>query len=183
MRELNYRQRLFVEAYIGEANGNATEAARIAGYSGNDNALGVVGHGLLRNSKIQSLITRRVSCVAMSSSEVLARMAEIATSDIGEFIDIKPDGSYRLNLSKRKRTRLLKKLKTTRTTTKDSETEITDFEVRDPFSALVKLGEYHGLWDRELGRKPASDNQPPKRIDLPRRKRANHPKTDGGDRK
>jgi phage terminase small subunit len=29
-RELTFRQRLFVEAYIGEANGNATEAARIA---------------------------------------------------------------------------------------------------------------------------------------------------------
>lgn len=31
---LTYKQRLFVEAYQGKANGNATQAAIIAGYSG-----------------------------------------------------------------------------------------------------------------------------------------------------
>jgi len=33
MAELTYKQKLFVEHYLGEANGNATDAARRAGYS------------------------------------------------------------------------------------------------------------------------------------------------------
>jgi phage terminase small subunit len=39
--ELTTKQRLFVEAFIGAANGNATEAARLAGYQGSDDTLRV----------------------------------------------------------------------------------------------------------------------------------------------
>lgn len=42
-RELTHKQSLFVSAYIGVANGNATEAARIAGYAGDYKTLSVVG--------------------------------------------------------------------------------------------------------------------------------------------
>lgn len=53
--KLNSRQQKFVEAYAG----NATEAARLAGYSGDENTLGVVAHKLLRNAKITQAIQTR----------------------------------------------------------------------------------------------------------------------------
>jgi phage terminase small subunit len=53
--KLTIKQRKFVEAY----SGNGTEAARIAGYTGDDNTLGVTAHELLRNPKIAQLIKER----------------------------------------------------------------------------------------------------------------------------
>lgn len=50
------KQRKFVEAYQGKANGNATEAARLAGYKGSDSTLGRVGHDNTRNPKIAALL-------------------------------------------------------------------------------------------------------------------------------
>lgn len=41
--ELTEKQRRFVEAYVGAACGNATEAARLAGYSGTDKVVGQMG--------------------------------------------------------------------------------------------------------------------------------------------
>lgn len=143
MRELTFKQRLFVEAYIGEANGNGTEAARIAGYSYPSEQ----SYQLLQKTTVRAAINRRLKTAAMAANEVLARISEIATADIGEFIRIDSSGGYSLNLKKTQRTRLIKKLKQTRTTDKDdNETVVTDFEVKDSFPALVKLGEYHGLW-------------------------------------
>lgn len=60
--KLNSRQRKFVEAYAG----NGTEAARIAGYTGDDNTLGVTAHDLLRNPKIADAIKSRESKVIKS---------------------------------------------------------------------------------------------------------------------
>ncbi|MCA9644748.1 MAG: terminase small subunit [Myxococcales bacterium] len=57
-RGLTQKQRLFVEAYVGPAKGNATEAARIAGYSGSDAVLAVTAHGNLNNPKISDAIQK-----------------------------------------------------------------------------------------------------------------------------
>ncbi len=57
---LSERQRRFVEAYLGEAMGNATEAAAKAGYSGDRVVLASQGHHLLRNPKIRRAISERV---------------------------------------------------------------------------------------------------------------------------
>ena len=54
-KKLTPKQRKFVEAYMG----NATEAARLAGYSGDENALGVMGNKLLRIVKITEEIRKR----------------------------------------------------------------------------------------------------------------------------
>ena len=135
---------MFVEAYIGEANGNGAEAARIAGYGAPKEA----ASRLLTYVNIRSAVERRVSCAAMSANEVLARIAEIATSDLGEFLSIGKESCH-VQIKRGQRTRLIKKLKRTKTTKDEIETETTDIEVRDPFPALVKLGEYHGLWNRD----------------------------------
>src|SRR5690606_32972004 len=46
-RPLTEREHRFVRAYVGEAAGNGTEAARLAGYQGSNKALGVTAVRLL----------------------------------------------------------------------------------------------------------------------------------------
>ena len=55
--KLTQRQRLFVEAYL--ANPNGREAARAAGYSGDDNALSTRAFELMRNPKLATNKTRK----------------------------------------------------------------------------------------------------------------------------
>ena len=54
--ELTEKQRRFVEAYCGEAKGNATEAASLAGYKGNDVTLASTGYENLRKPQIAHAI-------------------------------------------------------------------------------------------------------------------------------
>lgn len=56
---LTEKQRRFVEAYMGQAAGNGTEAARLAGYKGSDSTLGAVAHENLRKPKIAAAIDER----------------------------------------------------------------------------------------------------------------------------
>jgi len=51
------RQR-FVEALLGEAQGNATEAARIAGYKGNAKTLQVMGSQLISNPIVRDALAK-----------------------------------------------------------------------------------------------------------------------------
>jgi phage terminase small subunit len=57
---LTEKQRRFVEAYMGEAAGNASKAAKIAGYRGNSVTLGQVGAENLQKPQIKSAIAARV---------------------------------------------------------------------------------------------------------------------------
>jgi hypothetical protein len=68
-KKLTGKQRLFVEAYQGDARGNATEAARLAGYKGNARTLCQVGAENLRKPNIQ----RALADLAAASPLVLSR--------------------------------------------------------------------------------------------------------------
>ncbi len=57
---LTEKQRKFVESYMGGANGNATQAARLAGYAGNDNTLASMGDANMRKAAILAAIEERV---------------------------------------------------------------------------------------------------------------------------
>ncbi len=89
--ELTQRQRLFVEAYIGPAQGNAREAARMAGYSGDENALSQRAFELVRNPKIAELIGVRVGEAVMRANEVLSELSAIAKADWQNFLEIRRD--------------------------------------------------------------------------------------------
>ena len=79
MPGLTLKQRLFVEAYLGEANGNATKAARIAGYGQPRQA----GSRMLSNVDIRELVNKRVTQAGMDANRVLAMVSAIAEkSDI-----------------------------------------------------------------------------------------------------
>lgn len=76
--KLTTKQRLFVEAYL--ANPNATEAARVAGYKGNDRTLGQVGAENLKKPEIAKLIETRVEQAVITANEILTDVKEIAKS-------------------------------------------------------------------------------------------------------
>lgn len=57
-KPLTEKQRAFVAAYVGEAKGNATQAARLAGYGGNDRTLAEQGRRLLTNEGVRQALER-----------------------------------------------------------------------------------------------------------------------------
>ena len=157
---LTGKQKVFIDAYL--SNGfNATEAARMSGYKGNDNVLGVVGHENLRNPKIAVIVQERLNEAAMSANEVLARLSKIARGEVTDFVD--NDGKFDLQTARRlQKQGLLKKLKTKRTSkrvdtidTGDEESRETletslvyeevEFEMYSAHEALRDLGKYHKL--------------------------------------
>jgi phage terminase small subunit len=89
MRPLSQKQKLFVEAYL--VNPNATEAARKAGYKGNDVTLASVGAENLRKPQIAERLQERVEAEIMSANEVLTELAEIAKADWQDFLEIRRD--------------------------------------------------------------------------------------------
>jgi phage terminase small subunit len=163
---LKTKQRLFVESYL--SNGfNATEAARMAGYQGNDNTLSSVGYENLRKPEIAAAVSGRVNEAAMSANEVLARLSSIARGSVSDFLD--ENEKFDLKRARTaKRDGLLKKLKKkstskkvdTFTPGKDEEAETietslvyeeVEFEMYSAHDALRDLGKYHSLFNERSG--------------------------------
>lgn len=134
--ELNFRQRLFVDYYLGECKGIASAAAKKAGYRHPDS----VCTRLLENVGIRAAIDAKVES-ALSAKEVLARLAEQATIGIDDFITLDAKGQPVLDLKKAKKKRRLGVVKSL-TPTKHG----IKIELYDKQAALVQLGKYHGLW-------------------------------------
>jgi len=84
----------------------------------------------------------------MAASEVLARVADLASADLTEFIDVNTQSVCKVDLKLVKRLGLGHLIKRVRIK-KDGTTEI-DLEAKLP--ALVKLGEYYKLWKGEAER-------------------------------
>lgn len=134
---LTFRQRLFVVYYLGEAGGNASEAARMAGYAEPRQE----GSRLLTNADIRAAIDAKLDKAALSADEVLARLSEMATGDISDFISVNAAGGFTLDLAKALKAgklHLVKKIKQTRFGPV--------LELYDALAALEKLGRYHGLF-------------------------------------
>lgn len=78
--KLKPKQQAFVDHYL--ATGNATDAARLAGYSGSDNTLGQTGDENLKKPKIQTALRERGSKSLQTriatADEVLQGIAAIA---------------------------------------------------------------------------------------------------------
>jgi phage terminase small subunit len=98
---LNMRQSMFVNYYISSLN--ATRSAEKAGYSGNANALAVIGHKLLRNAKIAKLILEHYQRNVMGKDEMTIRLSKMARASFAPFLKIEDNhtGSktVRLDLS------------------------------------------------------------------------------------
>ena len=141
MQPLNYRQRLFVEHYLGESSGSAVDAARRAGYRWPETQ----GPRLVKTSEVRAAIDARVETAAIPANEVLARIADVATSDLLNFIEVDNYGGFKVDLKLVKRLGLGHLIKRLRIN-KDGTSEI-ELEPRVP--ALLKLGEHYNLWKGE----------------------------------
>ena len=104
MGPLNYRQRLFVEHYLGESSGSAIDAARRAGYR----CPQTHGPRLLTTRGVRAAIDARVETAAIAANEVLARIADVATSDLLNFIEVDNNGGWKVDLKLVKRLGLRK---------------------------------------------------------------------------
>jgi len=69
MSKLTLKQQAFIDAYMGESRGNATDAARRAGYKGSDGTLQSVGAANLLKPVIADAITKRRQ--ALDESRIL----------------------------------------------------------------------------------------------------------------
>jgi phage terminase small subunit len=118
--QLTQKQRLFVESFIGAAAGNGRVAARMAGYSGDDNALSQRAFELMRNSKISELIGVRVEQAVMRANEVLSELSAIAKADWQDFLEIRRD--------------------------KDGDVIDATLKLSDKIKSLELLGKYHKLF-------------------------------------
>lgn len=146
---LSNKQRAFIEEYL--TCWNATEAARRAGYNGDDNSLRVIGWKNLTKVAIVARVQERIAEKAMKADEVLARIAEIARGDMDDFVDA---DSLALDLKKAKQRgqmHLVKKFKVTTTIRDDNkseaqtQTDTVEFELYDKQTALQTLAKHHGL--------------------------------------
>jgi len=132
---------LFVEYYLGESEASAADAARRAGYRCPE----TLGPRLVKRSAIRAAIDARVESVAIAANEVLARIADVATSDLLNFIEVDNNGGWKVDLKLVQRLGLGHLIRRLRKN-KDGTSEI-ELEARVP--ALVKLGEHYNLWKGE----------------------------------
>lgn len=139
MAGLTGKQLAFVNAYLGNAKFNATEAARIAGYKGNDVTIRNVAKENLTKPYIKKAIADYWNTNAMPAEEVLSRLAEMARSDYGDFVELSNGRLLVKDTAQLKgKTHLIKKIKET----KDG----IEVELHDPKAALDSIGKYHALF-------------------------------------
>ena len=95
MRPLTFRQRLFVAYFLGESSGSAA-MRRKARYRWPETQ----GPRLLKSSKVREAIAARVETAAIAVDEVLARLADTATSDLMDFIAADDTGNWKVDLKR-----------------------------------------------------------------------------------
>ena len=150
---LTLKQTLFVLAYLGPANGNATQAARLAGYEQEGIGLRVQGHDNLTNPNIRAAIDRYLEERIMTTDEILSRLADQARS--GDFVDQDADGQMVFDAAAAKRSgklHVVKKIKRkTRRVLGGREIVTTeDLELYDAQAALVHLGKHKLLFTEQI---------------------------------
>lgn len=114
---LTTKRDLFVSAYLGEAHGNATEAARMAGYK----KPGQEGSRLLKNAEIAARISQHTAEAGATRDQVLNELASVALAPWTEFVEV---------LSRDKTGKPLK----------------VKMDLTNKVKALELLGKYHGLF-------------------------------------
>lgn len=137
---LTLKQKLFVAHYLGTSQGNATDAARRAGYRTPTEQ----GYENLRKPQIQAAIAGKVAALVMPQEEILIRLGEIAGADLLDFVtgNTSVDININLKMARRKgKGFLLKRIKT-------AKGEL-DIELKDSLAAITLIGKYYGMWDRD----------------------------------
>lgn len=82
--KLTTKQELFISAYLGPANGNATEAARRAGYRNPRQ----MGYENLTKHDIASKIAEKVDEAGATAADVLRELTSVAMADWKDFVRV-----------------------------------------------------------------------------------------------
>lgn len=141
---LTFKQQRFAEAFLGDARGNITEAARLAGYEGNSGQLTRTAQNLMSHPGVRRYLHER-SRKAMRADEVLGIIADHARGSMEDFIDVYEDGLVRINLQKaaeRGQLHLIKKLKNGK--------EGLEIELYDAQAALGMVCRNLGLFNDQM---------------------------------
>lgn len=83
-RQLSGKQRAFIDAYIGPARFNATEAARIAGYSDPQQS----GWENKQNPDIRARIDAFLDAETVTATEILHELTDVGMRGLHEFVTI-----------------------------------------------------------------------------------------------
>ena len=87
--KLTPKQELFCQHYTGEAKGNASEAARLAGYAGS--CVGTMGDKLVHNGAVQA----RIEALRSPSDSLLTRTREQALGKLWDALEAIKPSDYR----------------------------------------------------------------------------------------
>lgn len=114
---LTTKQELFVAAYLGAAHGNATEAARMAGYKTPRQE----GARLLTNAVISARVSQHIAALNISADAVLQELASVAFAPWHDFVEVVARA-------------------------KDGEVTKVRSDIGSKVKALELLGKYHALF-------------------------------------
>jgi phage terminase small subunit len=88
--KLTTKEQRFISAYLGDANGNATEAARIAGYSDKSyDALRKEASRIVTKPHVRAHIDAVLMAEAMSPAEILRELRDVGTAEWRDFITVR----------------------------------------------------------------------------------------------
>lgn len=142
--QLTLKQTEFISHYL--RTGNATEAARLAGYDATTGSLATIGYDLLRHPEIKRQIAERTAATAMAADEALRLTAEIARGEYADFFEVGESGYVpRFDFKRAKahnKLRLVKSIKASKAGT--------TVEFFDRLRALEMIGRNLGLFDDKL---------------------------------
>lgn len=163
--QLDPQYQLFVEKYF-ELNFNQTKAAVAAGFSAR--SARNQAYRLMKNDDIRKAIDQRMSEIAMSKNEVLARLSDQARGDMRDFANVKTARS----LANHPNGNIVKKFKRTISThsredgTTETEEKI-ELELYDAQAAQVQMGRYHKIFTDNVDHTSGGDKLTAPMVFLP----------------
>lgn len=151
-KPLTGKMKKWADAYLETLN--KTEAARRAGYGGNDADLANIGYQNYRKLEIQAYLKDQLDKMAMSAEEAIARLGDMASSSHADFAEV----NLREDLKGHPKAHLVK-------------TVITDvyedkmgkvhhklrLELYDAQSAILNVLKIHGKFNNDAG---SSEDKP-----------------------
>jgi hypothetical protein len=98
---LTLRHRRFIAYYVGEAAGNATKAARLAGYrDDNYDSLRVTARRVLTNANVQRVLQAELSKGFGTPEQVRNSIATIANGNAADYLEPGEDGKLKVSLDR-----------------------------------------------------------------------------------
>ncbi len=144
------RKRLFAALYVGRCRMNGVEAAKASGYRGDRKALAVRSAEMLNDPAVRAEIDSRIEKAGTDQEEVLGIMVQHMRGDMGDFINIRPDGYASIDLVRARdfgRLNLIRKFKEKVRIDKEGCEERTyEIELYDAQTATALVGKALGMF-------------------------------------